>query len=204
MRNYTGYIVLAVALAAVSGCVWVGQLVKDNKTGRDQATQEERDRISRETQGIQDFLRGIPVAGGPAAAAAGLILPFLGFAGVGRARRKGQPAAEGGPISGWLGSRKLFGLLAVEDVIQFLANANSGAMEWGKDGSPLKRSWKTLVAYAGSLAVGALAVPGVREWVVSQPITATIVGVLTAAAAGISKALDAVKPVKPPADGSGT
>lgn len=141
-------------------------------------------------QPIIDVVSGIPVVGGYAPLIGGLLAGIATWR-RGRRIRKSQSISMN-PITGHWGSS-----IGLEGLVQNLSNIITGIFEVGKEGSGLKRGWKVGLSTALSIGAGALTIPAVQDFVVSNPnIAATIVG-LSALFGGLEKEVSKVLPVPP-------
>lgn len=192
----TPWIVVSLAfLLLVVGCKTIDEAKQDYQTGKEAALAEGEKSPSEEAQLFVDLIEAVPVVGNYA----GMLAPFLvGFFTWKRGRRirKGKLPTSTNNVTGWVGEVGI-GKVKVENIVQIATDAIQGIYEVGKDGSAVKRGWKFFVTGLITLFGGALLIPAVREFVLSN--TAILMGLNTVGAlvAGLEKKIQEIRPVEP-------
>jgi len=143
-------------------------------------------------------LTSIPVYGQAIAWAAGIIFGLYHANRKGAENRLKTQGMSPNPITGHFGAS--VGVLGVslEDIVQGIVNVAHFVFERGADGSPQKRTWKTVVS--GLLAWLVTQIPAINAWAAVSPTKfgATLL-TITGLIMGLEKAISIVKPVQPSA-----
>jgi hypothetical protein len=195
MRRHLILSVLALSLA-VGGCAWVSQQRQDYAAGRAAvAAGEAPDPTVHAKSVIEQVKPFLPAPLQPVAGGLAGVIGAVGFITIGRKRRLGQPTSDKNAL-GWIGNVGFKGI-NLESLLQIAADLRAGLMEWGSDGSPVKRFVKIGVSVALAVIAAAFMVPGFAQALAGNEVLVTTVGGLAALIGALDKKLGEIKVVKP-------
>lgn len=179
-----------VLLLTFSGCAFIKQAKADFDLGKSTPIAEGEANPEDEAASLVGIISGLPFVG-PYAGTVGTVLAGFFAWRRGRRLRKGLPANPK-PATGFIGNA-----VGLEALVQNLSSLVTGVFEAGGEGSALKRSWKVGLASTLGLATVALAVPSVRDFVLSNPAMSALIVASSSLFGGLEKILSKVQPTNP-------
>lgn len=187
------WLILLMVLFFCTGCAFIKSAIKDYQTGKATPVAEGEKSPQEEAQVIVDLIKNVPIAGNYA----GVLLPVLiGFLTWKRGKRIRTAQVGNVPITGALGTKVGLGNFNLENTIRIVTDTIHGAFEVGKDGSAVKRSWKIWLSIILASVSGALFIPGVKEFLISNAKSVGIISFLAGLFGGIEKKIQGIETPK--------
>jgi hypothetical protein len=175
---------LLAVMVLLSGCALIKQGVSDYQAGKNTPIASGEQSPKDQAQQIVDLIKNVPVAGNYA----GVLLPILaGFLTWKRGKRIRTAKIGDRVISGSLGATVGIGSFNLENLIKLVSDTIHGAFEIGADGSAIKRTWKIWLSIILASVSGALFIPGVKEFVLSNAKSLTAISFLAGLFGGLEK-----------------
>lgn len=180
---------LLLAIVMLAGCALIKQGVSDYQAGKAPVAEGEKSPQELASD-IIGLINAVPVVGNYSGALLPVLVGFFTWR-RGRDKRLGRPSGLT-PITGSL-STLGFGSFNLENIVKIATDTVHGAFEIGADGSAIKRSWKVFLSIALALTSGALFIPGVKEFVLSNTKVLAIVSVLASFFGGAEKKIQSLE-----------